>query len=137
MKVQRIGLILGSAAVVALLASLASVQAGEEKTPTTKEIMKKLADKEAGIVAKAAKLGKDEKWDDAAKLSKDIKEYGAALGKNKPKKGDTDSWEKLTKKYADTTAEIATAVGKKDAKALETSVKAFSGMCKSCHEVHK
>lgn len=135
MKVSRTGTLLGCLA-VALAASLAVVQADDKKAPTTKEIMKKLPGKE-GLVAKAAALGKEEKWDEAAKLSADIKEHGAALGKNKPKKGDADSWEKLTKKYADTTAAIDTAIAKKDAKALTDGVKAFGGMCKSCHDAHK
>jgi cytochrome c556 len=134
MKLSRLILLSGCA--LAALTVFALSGRAEEKKATVKEVMKKLPGKE-GIVPKAATLGKEEKWDDAAKLAKDIKEYGEALGKNKPKKGDAESWEKLTKKYAETTAAISTAIDKKDSKALADSAKTFGGMCKSCHDSHK
>jgi cytochrome c556 len=108
----------------------------EGKTPTIKEIMKKVPGKE-GLCAKCKAAGEGEKWDDAAKYSKEMKELGEAMTKNTPKKGDKESWEKMSKTFSENMTAIADAADKHDKKALGDAVKKFQGSCKSCHDAHK
>jgi len=116
-----------------------SANAEDKKDPTAKEIMKHVNAKQDGLIAKTKALTKDGKWEDAAKVAKELKDDGEALGKAKPKKGEPDSWKKLTKAYAERTAAIATAVDKKDAKEVDAAVKDFTNgkNCMECHSAHK
>lgn len=102
----------------------------------TSEIMKKINGKGKGAVDKAKAAVKDGKWDDASKLVATLK-HGEDLAKNKPNKGDSASWEKLTKAYAENTSGLAAAIEKKDKEAFDKSAKAIGGSCKSCHDAHK
>jgi cytochrome c556 len=113
-----------------------STSAQDKKTPSSKEIMKKVNGK-TGLCAKCGELSKTEKWEDALKTAKDLKEMGEALGKNKPKKGEAESWEKLTKAYAEQTAAIFKAVEAKDADKVKSAIGAFTKGCKTCHDSHK
>ena len=115
-----------------------SANAEDKKAPTSKEVMKAVNGK-VGLCAKTSAFGKDMKWEDAAKVAKDLKEMGEALGKADPKKGDPESWKKLTKTYAERTEAISDAVEKKDAKALDSAVKEFTAgkNCMECHSKHK
>ena len=109
----------------------------EEKVPTVSEIMKK---GHAGTMSFKAKIEtsvKAEKWDDAKTPSDLLKAFGDDLGKNKVKKGDEDSWKKLTAGYAKITADISAGVEKKDAKATTAALGALGKSCKECHSVHK
>ena len=119
--------------------SVGGYSADDEKTPPTKEIMKKMQGKTdaPGLIKRSKDAGKDEKWEDAQKLAKEMAELGKAVGKNKPPKGDAESWEKLTKKYAEHTAAIAEAAEKKDTKAHADAVKAFTDSCMACHMEHR
>jgi cytochrome c556 len=101
----------------------------------TSDIMKKVNGKK-GAVGKAGAAVKDGKWDDAAKEIETLK-HGADLVKNKPNKGDKESWEKLAKAYGTTTAALASAIEKKDKDAFEKNAKAVGGSCKTCHDAHK
>jgi cytochrome c556 len=103
---------------------------------STEDIMKKVNGKK-GAVAKATAAVKDGKWDDAAKVSKDIKKGGEDLAKNDPHKGDKESWKKLTKSYGENTKAMADAIDKKDKDAFEKAGKAIGGSCKGCHDSHK
>ena len=102
----------------------------------TSDIMKKLNNKTKGAIAKTTAAVKDGKWDDAAKLSETLK-HGEDLVKNKPNKGDNDSWEKLAKAYGENTKAIVGAIEKKDKDAFEKAAKAVGGSCKKCHDAHK
>lgn len=114
----------------------AMAQDKKEKTPTIKEIMKKVPGKE-GLVAKTNAAAKGEKWDDAKKIGSELKVYGEALGKNKPKKGDAASWETHAKGFKEVMTEIADAAEKKDKDGVAAGAKKFGGMCADCHKVHK
>ncbi len=107
-----------------------------EETPDAKTIMKKVNGKK-GLTAKMQDAIKSSSWEEAQKLGKELKDLGAALGKAHPNGGEKDSWEKLTKKYAENTKAMADAADKKDAKAFGTAYKTFSGACKTCHDQHK
>lgn len=115
-----------------------TANAEDKKAPTSKEVMKAVNGK-TGLCAKTSGFGKDMKWEDAAKAAKNLKEMGEALGKAEPKKGDKESWAKLTKAYAERSTAISDAVEKKDAEALDKAVKAFTAgkTCMECHSAHK
>lgn len=118
------------------LALSAAGTAADSKSPDVETIMKKVAGKK-GLCAACATAGKAANWEDAQKSAKELKELGAALGKNPCPKGDGESWKTLTKKYAEQTTAISTAAEKKDAAALSTAVGAFTKSCKTCHDSHK
>jgi len=123
------------AAMVAIVVGLGTLVA-QDKNPTTKEIMKKVAGKE-GLCAKCNMAAKGGQWENAQKLGTQLKECGAALAKAPCPKGDAKSWEKLTKQYAEQTVAISKAADAKDAKSFEASIKTFTSSCKACHDAHK
>ncbi len=127
---------IGACALGLTLGSQAADEKKKEKVPTIKEIMKKVPQK-MGLVAKTAAAAKAGKWDEAQKMGTELKALGEALGKNKPKKGDMESWEKLTKGFSETMTEIADAAEKKDAAAVGDAAKKFGSSCKTCHDSHK
>lgn len=124
------------AGTLALVAVLGSAAAQDDKTPSISKIMKTFSGKN-GVCAKCAAAGKAANWDDAQKYAKSLTQCGANLGKNKCPRGDADSWEKLTKKFAEQTAAIEKAAAAKDAAALNDAVGAFTKSCGACHSVHK
>jgi hypothetical protein len=127
-------LLLGGFAVVCS----AGGNAADDKTPSCEDVMSKVNGKK-GLVAKVGTAAKGDKWDDAQKLAKEIKDLGAALGKNDPPRGSKESWAKLTKKYEEQTAAIADAADKKDAAAVTKATDAFTAKenCAACHGAHK
>ena len=126
------------AGVIALVPILGTA-AADEKTPSIKEIMKTVASSKAekGLCAKCADAGKSANWDEAQKLAKTLTECCANLPKTKCPKGDAASWEKLTKQYEENATALQKAAEKKDKKAALEAHKKLSGMCMSCHKVHK
>lgn len=107
----------------------------DDKVPTISEIMKKGHAKTDGYIDKIKAAVKGEKWDDAKEYAKTLAFFGENLGKNKAPQGEAESWEKLTKKYAENTKLVAKGVEDKDAKAV---AKGLGGInCGECHKVHK
>lgn len=120
-----------------LLAQTASVRAEDkkdEKVTTVKDIMVKGHKGTDALITKIKAEAKDGKWEDAVSHAKALAVFGEHLGKNKPTKGEAASWEKLSKKYADSTKAALKATEDKDAKAVN---KALSINCKECHDAHK
>ena len=107
----------------------------DEKVPTVKEIMQKGHKGTDAYIGKLKKLAKDEKWDEAKEISKTLAFFGENLGKNKPTKGDAESWEKLSKKYAESTKAAHKAVEDKDAKAVDKALGSIN--CAECHKEHR
>src|SRR4029453_13487925 len=103
-KLIRAGLFgaLGAMSVILAFGGVAPADE-KDKLPEIAEIMKKGHAKTDGDIAKIKGAAKEGQGDDAKKYAKDLALLGDALGKNKPPKGEADSWEKLTKQYADTT----------------------------------
>jgi len=85
-------------------------------------------------IAAGAKAGN---WEDVQKDSDLLKAFGEGLGKNKPSKGDEESWKKLAGKYKENTLAVDTAADKKDAKGVADAIAAIKGSCKECHTAHK
>jgi cytochrome c556 len=126
---------LGRVAALAILAGLAvvftsDVGADEKKAKTIKEVMG-VQKSSTGAITKAAK---DAKWDDAAKTCKAWLEAAGDLSKNKPPKGDEESWKKHTTKYVETVSAVGAAIEKKDAEGV---TKALKLDCGGCHGAHK
>ena len=130
----QLGSFLSIAVMAATIASFST--AAEEKAVTAKQVMKACTGKD-GLCAKTVGAGKAGNWEEAQKLGKEFKEYGATLANAKPKKGDAESWKTLTTKFAADSAAVAAAADKKDVKALLAAGGAFGGSCKGCHSVHK
>ena len=108
----------------------------KKKTPAIKAVMKAM-NGDKGLVAKTAKAAADGKWEDAVKTGKEAKEYGEALGKNKLKKGDEESWKAHTKTYAETATALYDGADAKDADAVKKAATTFKGACMACHKEHK
>ena len=107
----------------------------EEKLPDISEIMKKGHKGTDAYIAKIKQASKDAQWDDATKYAKSLAFFGESLGKNKPPMGDADSWEKLTKKYAENTKLVLKGTEDKDVKAVNKGLDGIN--CKECHTAHK
>src|SRR5262249_16002928 len=113
---RKFGVVFGGG--VAIVLGIGSAGA-DGKNPAIKEIMKavggtKAEKKKDGLCSKCVTAGKGENWDDAQKFGKQLKECAAALPSNKCPKGEKESWEKLTKKYAEQAAAVAKAADDKD-----------------------
>ena len=87
-------------------------------------------------------VGKDLKadepeWAAVQKKTKDWVPLATALGKNDPPKGEKKSWEKLTNQYLENVKALDAAAQKKDKEKALASHKKVTGMCASCHKIHK
>jgi hypothetical protein len=135
-KILKVTLVaaLGVMAVVLAYGSSAATGA-DDKLPDIPEIMKKGHAKTDGYIAKIRAAAKDEKWEDANKYAKSLELLGEALGKNKPPKGDAESWKKLTEKYVDNTKLVLKGTEDKDAKAVNKGLGGIN--CMECHRAHK
>ena len=91
---------------------------------STKDVMKKVMKGKPNHLTKVVEGGSE-------KEKKELHEMFVALSKNKPKKGEADSWNELTGKLVKSSKALAD--GKEGAgKAL---MKAAN--CKACHSKHK
>ncbi len=124
--------------IAAFAMSMGAMAQGKKgaKTPTIKEVMKKVPGKN-GLCAKCVAASKGEKWDEATKIGTELKTYGEAMTKATPKKGDKESWEKHAKGFSEVMTEIAAAADKKDADGVAAGFKKFGGLCMDCHKSHK
>ena len=129
-----VGFVVGA---VACILTVGAFAAEDKKPMEISEIMKKGHSK-SGLLNKIKEGVKTEKWDTIAEPAKTFKTFGEDLVKNKPEKGDDDSWKKLSEEYKKTTADIAAAVEKKDQKAATVALgKLGQKSCKTCHDAHK
>ncbi len=137
-KLLRVSLMAALGLMATMLAYGAATASPQDKDlPDIKEIMIKGHKGTDAYLGKIKTAVKGEKWEDAQKYAKTLAVFGEALGKNKPAKGDADSWKTLTEKYATSTKALADAADKKDAKAANTALGAIGGSCGACHKVHK
>jgi len=125
-------------ALVALVA-LAGTALAQDKVPTVKEIMARL-NKPGGLYPAMSKALKSDSvdWDDIRLQAKAFVKMADALGKNAPPVGETASWAKLTKAYAENARALEDAAGKKDRAGASAARARLGGeSCKSCHAAHK
>jgi hypothetical protein len=114
-------------------------EAQDAKTPTIKEVMGKLTKGPNSLTTTIGKeLGADEPtWDDIKKQSQEFCTFANALGKNKPPKGDVNSWSKLTEAYAENAKALSEAADKMDKKAAVAAHKKLQASCMNCHKAHR
>lgn len=120
---------------IAMMATYGAAASADDKVPTIKEIMVKGHKGTDAYIAKIKADAKDGKWDEAKDYAKTLVVFGEALGKNKPPKGDDASWEKLSKKYSESTKAVLKAVEEKDAAATNKALGTIN--CGECHKAHK
>jgi len=121
----------------ALTVSVGGLIAADDKVPTVSEIMKVGHKGTESLLSKIKGSVKGAKWDDAKTSADALKVFGEALGKNKPEKGDAESWKKLTDAYKANTVAVAAGVEKKDAKATTAALGKIGSSCGGCHKAHK
>jgi cytochrome c556 len=130
--------IIGALGLIAMMASYGVAStADDDKVPDSKTIMDKSFKNKDAYKTTITSAVKGEKWEDAQKLAKEWSDLGVALGKNKPQKGEEDSWKDLTKKFADYTKAVYDATDKKDAKAVKDAMGVINKSCGACHSAHK
>jgi hypothetical protein len=109
----------------------------DDKPATISEIMKKGHAGAKSLIKGIGAQVKEGKWSDAEDGAKTLKFFGESLGKNKPNKGDDESWKKLSGEYKDQTVAVFEGVEKKDAKAAGDALGKIGKSCKGCHDMHK
>jgi cytochrome c556 len=107
----------------------------DDKVPDISEIMNKGHKGNDSYLSLIRKAAKAEQWDDAQKYAKSLAAFGESLGKNKPPKGDAESWKSMTEKYAEATKAVFKATEEKNAKAVNTGLGKID--CKGCHSKHR
>lgn len=128
--------LIGGCLVAFVLAGSTPVSA-DDKNLTNEEIMKKLHGKNGShkLIGKALEAGPD--WDTITKHAKIYADLAALLPKNKPEKGDSASWQKLSQAYAKEAKALSDAAGKKDANQVKEVFGRLKESCDTCHENHR
>jgi cytochrome c556 len=124
-----------------LLAALATspAGAGDEPTPTIKDVMRKL---HKGANSPLARLKKDlgapaPNWKAVQDTTKDFVILGAALGKNDPPRGEAAGYKKLADAYFTNAKALDDAAKAEDKAAAQAAYRKLSASCKSCHQAHR
>lgn len=126
------------AILVAAGVAVCGISTADDKVPDIHEIMSKgnkkngLRDK---IAIEARKSAPD--WATIQTYAKDYLALAEALPKNKPPKGDMESWNKLAGEYVKIVKEMNDAAQKKNKdNVLAANQKLMQG-CKTCHDLHQ
>lgn len=128
--------LLAGAIVLAAVAGTSVRAEDEGKGTPTKAIMKKVHGK-GGLQSKVSAALKEKKSDEAAEAAKEWFELAKALTKNPCKKGDGESWKKLTGTYCVCVKTLNEAIEAKDAKRAQGAMGKIGSMCKTCHTAHR
>ena len=118
-------IVLGSVLLVSLNMGANWVDDEEKPKYTTKQVMAKVF---KGSKALKAKITKGTATEEEKKMAL---AYLQAMAKNKPKKGDAESWKKKTDALVKAAKEVV--------EGKESGIKALNAAsnCKSCHNTHK
>ncbi|MBY0227797.1 MAG: cytochrome c [Gemmataceae bacterium] len=106
-----------------------------KKAHSIKEVME--AHGETGVRATVQEAIKEKDWEGASKAAKLWVALAEDLGKNKPRRGSKESWEKLSGTYEKTVKTVAEAVGEKNAARANGAIGKIGTTCKACHDAHK
>jgi cytochrome c556 len=128
---------LGVVGLAVLSAGLAGAQEG--KTPAIKDVMDKLHKGAKSPLAQLKTQLKSESpdWAQVKKLSKEFVEYGSALPKNEPPRGDIADFKALATTYYENAKKIDEAAQREDKAAAQAAFSKLSSLCKTCHAAHK
>lgn len=126
---------------LAFVGNTANAQKEKEKSKghTIKEIMKLAHTDKAALIKtidtdlKGAKV----KWEDVHKKTTELVGLSDELAMAKPKKGDEESWKKVTGEYTDGAKKLDMAVEKKELAAAKMALATLRTSCKGCHALHK
>src|SRR5262245_51605084 len=132
-------LYLTSGVVLAVVVALTPVGAQDNKSPTIKQVMKKLNSGPNSMTTIIGKELRDDApmWDDIKKETQEYAKFVDALGKNDPPRGEKDSWAKLSKEYVESAKALDDAAQKKDKKAALAAHTSITNACKTCHMEHR
>jgi hypothetical protein len=127
------------AAVAALVVSSGLVAAQGEKTPTTKEVMRKLHKGANSPLAKLKVAMKSDSpdWTSVQNTTKEFVTLGAAMAKNEPTKGEAASFKKLADAYYENSKAMDTAAKDEDKPKTQAALTKVSTSCMACHKAHK
>ena len=102
------------------------------------EIMEK-GFKKGGLRHKiSTEIDKDKpNWAVVEKQSSELTKLCGDLGKEKPPRGEADSWKKLTDALAKNVKNLGEAAGKKDQTAAKDVIKKINNSCAECHKLHQ
>jgi cytochrome c556 len=106
---------------------------------SVKEIMGRLNKRDTSLLPT---LGRELKqpqpaWDEIQRHTKEFADLAQTLSKNDPPRGQKDSWEKLTKEYAQNAKSMDEAASRKDQKGAQMAHAKLAAACKSCHDAHR
>jgi cytochrome c556 len=126
-------------AVAALLAAgvtyLGSASAADDDVKDVKGCMA-FQNKVRGDLNKMVK-GKEPKWEDVQKETKNWLKVAESIGTFKPPKGDEKSWKEQTTKYLTNVKAVDSAAEKKDADGVSKGLATIQGSCAGCHSQHR
>ena len=127
------------ASVLALLAASGLASSDDEKTPTIKEVMRKLHKGANSPLAKLKKaLAADSPdWKSIQDTTKDFEKLGAALAKNDPPKGDKEDFKELAESYSKNAKALNDAAKEEDKAEAQAAFKKVSTSCTACHKAHR
>lgn len=130
--------VLVSAGLMAAMVQV-SLRADEQKTPSIKQVMRKLHGGQNSELRQVRKdlMANPPEWDKVKKLTKDFVILGASLAKNEPPRGEKDSWTKLANEYFENAKAMDDAAQKEDKDAALAAQKKLATSCKSCHDLHR
>jgi hypothetical protein len=108
-------------------------------SPTIKQVMIKLTkgpNSLTPVIGKALEADPPA-WETIQPQTKEYARLAAAMGKNEPRKGDKESWTKLSTAFADTAAALDKAAQARDKDAALDAHGQLQGSCMSCHKEHR
>jgi cytochrome c556 len=123
-----------------ILGATVLASSSDDKTPTIKEVMKKLHGKGANSgIAKLKKglAARSPDWKAVQKTTKSFATLGAALPKNEAPKGDQDAYKKLADAYAANAKALDDGAEQEDLDAAKAAFGKIGASCKACHSAHR
>ena len=127
------------ATVLLVVATVACLAAGDEKTATIKEVMQKLHKGANSPLAKLKTAIKSDSpdWKAIQDTTKDFVILGAAMAKNDPPRGEKADFKKLADAYYENSKAMDDAAKKEDKSKAQAAFAKVSTSCMACHKAHK
>jgi hypothetical protein len=113
--------------------------AAKGQTPSIRQIMRKLTAPRGSLTEEIGKeLEADlPAWETIQGQTKEYVQFASALGKNTPRRGSQESWEKQTAAFAELAMKLDQAAQAKDADAALDVHAQLKNTCNSCHREHR
>jgi acyl carrier protein phosphodiesterase len=138
MKRFTFGALLVASISLSILYDAANAQKEKDKKAhTIKEIMKIAHSDKMALLKSINTELKGEKWEEVTKHSKELVGLAEEMAEAKPKKGEADSWKKVTAEYKENALKLGEAADKKKGEDAKSSLMALQTSCKGCHSLHK